>query len=98
MKPKPKHLAPKYGAQFKDKSIVDAYRRRPPYPDETFDILTGLITIEPKRVLDVGCGTGYLARPLSQRVGTVDAVDISANMIAQGKELPNGDAPNLHWI
>lgn len=98
MKPKPKHLAPKYGAQFKDKSIVDAYRRRPPYPDETFDILTGLITSEPKRVLDVGCGTGYLARPLSQRVEAVDAVDISANMLAQGKQMPNGDAPNLHWI
>ncbi|MBE2220612.1 MAG: methyltransferase domain-containing protein [Anaerolineae bacterium] len=98
MKPKPKHLAPKYGAQFKDKSIVDAYRRRPPYPDETFDILTSLITTEPKRVLDVGCGTGYLARPLSQRVDRVDAVDISANMIAQGKQLPGGDAPNLHWI
>lgn len=98
MKPKPKHLAPEYGAQFKDQSIVTAYRRRPPYPDETFDILTGLITSEPKRVLDVGCGTGYLARPLSQRVDAVDAVDISANMIAQGKQLPGGDAPNLCWI
>jgi len=98
MKPKPKHLAPKYGAQFKDQSIVTAYRRRPPYPDETFDILTGLITSEPKRVLDVGCGTGYLARPLSQYVDAVDAVDISTNMIAQGKLFPGGDAPNLRWI
>lgn len=98
MKSKPKHLAPKYGAQFKDQSIVTAYRRRPPYPDETFDILTGLIESELKRVLDVGCGTGYLARPLSQRVDTVDAVDISANMIAQGKRMPGGNAPNLRWI
>ena len=98
MKSKPKHLAPKYGAQFKDQSIVTAYRRRPPYPDETFDILTGLIASEPKRVLDVGCGTGYLARPLSQRVDAVDAVDISANMIAQGKRMPGGNAPNLRWI
>jgi SAM-dependent methyltransferase len=98
MKPKPKHLAPEYGAQFKDKSIVEAYRRRPPYPDETLDILTSLITAEPKHVLDVGCGTGYLARPLSQRVEAVDAVDISTNMIAHGKQMPGGDAPNLHWI
>ena len=98
MKPKPKHLGPQYGAQFKDKSIVEAYHRRPPYPDETFDILTGLITTEPRRVLDVGCGTGYLARPLSERVAAVDAVDFSANMIAQGKQLPGGDAANLHWI
>ncbi|MFO7683522.1 MAG: methyltransferase domain-containing protein [Chloroflexota bacterium] len=98
MKPKPKHLAPEYGAQFKDQSIVTAYHRRPPYPDETFDILTGLITANPKRVLDVGCGTGYLARPLSQRVEAVDAIDISANMIAQGKQLPGGSAPNLRWF
>ena len=98
MKPKPKHLGPEYGAQFKDKSIVEAYQRRPMYPEETFDILTGLISSQPSRVLDVGCGTGYLARPLSQRVNAVDAVDISANMIAQGKLMIGGDAPNLHWI
>ncbi len=98
MKPKPKHLAPKYGAQFKDQSVVEAYRRRPPYPDETFDILENLIKTKPSRVLDVGCGTGYLARPLSQRVEAVDAVDFSTNMITQGKQLPNGDAPNLRWI
>ena len=98
MKPKPKNLAPQYGAQFKDQSIVDAYYRRPAYPDETFDILTSLITSEPKRVLDVGCGTGYVARPLSLRVAAVDAVDFSANMIARGRQLPGGAAPNLNWI
>lgn len=98
MKPKPKHLGPEYGAQFKDKSIVDAYHRRPMYPEETFDILTGLISSKPSRVLDVGCGTGYLSRPLSQRVDAVDAVDFSANMIAQGKLMPDGDALNLNWI
>jgi ubiquinone/menaquinone biosynthesis C-methylase UbiE len=98
MKPKPEHLGPDYGAQFKDRSVVEAYHRRPPYPDETFDILTGLITSEPRRVLDVGCGTGYLARTLAQRVDSVDAVDFSAYMLAQGRQLPGGDAPNLCWI
>jgi len=98
MKAKPKHLAPKYGAQFKDNSVATAYAYRPPYPDELFEQLLNLMPETPRRVLDVGCGTGYLARPLSQFVDAVDAVDFSANMIAQGQRLPHGDAHNLNWI
>lgn len=98
MLPKPKHLGPEYGAQFKDKSIVAAYQYRPPYPPELFDILAGLITAEPRAVLDAGTGTGYIARPLASYVDRVDAVDFSAEMIAAGKKLPGGDHPHLNWI
>jgi SAM-dependent methyltransferase len=49
-------------------------------------------------VLDVGCGLGDLARPLAPRVARVDAVDVSAAMVARGRTLPGGDAPNLCWI
>jgi trans-aconitate methyltransferase len=95
---KPKHLAPEYGAQFKDLSIVEAYRHRPPYPAETFAILAELINGEPRHVLDVGCGTGDIARYLVERVERLDAVDFSLHMIEQGKQLPNGDHPHLHWL
>ncbi|MEO8972692.1 MAG: class I SAM-dependent methyltransferase [Ktedonobacteraceae bacterium] len=95
---KPKHFAPEYGKQFQDRSIVEAYHHRPPYPAEVFDILAGLIHAESRRVLDVGCGTGYIARNLVERVEEIDAVDFSRNMIEMGMTLPNGNNPRLHWL
>lgn len=98
---KPKHFAPKYAESFKDSGVVETYHYRPPYPPEIFDILSGLINTAmgvPCRVLDVGCGIGYIARPLIERVDEVDAVDFSQQMIAEGKRLPNGDNPCLHWL
>jgi SAM-dependent methyltransferase len=98
MLPKPTHLAPEYGAQFQDAAIVAAYHHRPPYPAEVFALLAGLITDPPRHVLDVGCGTGYVARPLAALVDRVDALDPSAAMLAAGQQAPGGDAPNLRWI
>lgn len=95
---KPEYLAPKYAKQFQDLSIVEAYHHRPPYPAEVFDILAGLIHGEPRHVLDVGCGTGYIARNFVERVEQIDAVDFSRDMIEMGKALPNGDNPRLHWL
>ncbi len=98
MLPKPPHLAPEYGAWFQDQSIIDAYHHRPPYPAEVFTVLAGLIVNEPRVVLDVGCGTGDIARPLAALVDRLDAIDVSAGMIAKGRRLPGGDQPHLHWI
>lgn len=98
MIPKPKHLGPEYAAQFKDRSVVEAYHHRPPYPPETFEILCDLITNEPRVVLDVGCGTGYIARNLIDSVERIDAVDFSQYMIEEGRRLPGGAHPNLNWI
>ena len=95
---KPQFLSPKYGEQFKDLSIVDAYRHRPPYPAEVFDILANLVSAGSRRVLDVGCGTGYIARNLVDRVDQLDAVDFSVHMLEHGKRLPGGDNPRLHWL
>jgi len=96
--PKPGHLGPEYGAQFDDASVVEAYQYRPLYPAEVFAILSELITAEPRTVLDAGCGTGYVARYLTDYVDRVDAVDISARMIAKGQALPGGDHPRLRWL
>jgi SAM-dependent methyltransferase len=98
VQPKPDHLGPEYGAQFSDPSVVAAYRHRPPYPAEVFDTLLGLMAGESRTVLDVGAGTGEIARPLAPRVALVDAVDPSPGMIAAGRMLTGGDHPNLCWI
>ena len=98
MIPKPPYLGPEYAARFKDRSVVEAYHLRSPYPDEIFDILAELITDAPRTVLDVGCGPGNIARRLVQIVERVDAVDFSLPMIEKGRSLPGGDHPNLHWI
>jgi SAM-dependent methyltransferase len=79
-------------------SVAAAYRHRLPYPPAVFDVLAGLVTDEPRAVLDIGCGTGNIARPLAPRVDRVDAVDVSAAMIEQGKRLPGGDHPRIQWI
>lgn len=98
MKPKPSHLGLKYAEQFKDTSIVEVYHHRPPYSDETIHLLLKLVTDEPRAILDVGCGTGDLARRLMSGVQHVDAVDFSQAMLDKGGTLPGGDHPHLNWI
>ncbi len=49
-------------------------------------------------MLDIGCGTGDIARLLARLVERVDAVDFSAGMIQVGQGLPGGSASNLWWI
>jgi SAM-dependent methyltransferase len=48
------------------------------------------------RVIDYGCGPGYLARAVAGRVRRVDAVDISAGVLACARAL-NG-APNICYL
>ena len=98
MQSKPEHFGTEYAETFKDQRVVEVYRYRPPYPAEVFDILAALVVDEPRHVLDVGAGSGDIARHLVDFVERVDAVDFSQNMIENGKRLPNGDHPHLHWI
>ena len=98
MQPKPEHFGTYYAEAFKDQQVVEAYRYRPPYPQEVFALLASLVIDEPGAVLDVGSGSGDIARPLVELVERVDAVDFSQNMIAKGKQLPNGNHAQLHWI
>src|SRR5260370_38172448 len=98
MQSKPERFGTEYADAFEDQRVVDLYRYRPPYPTEVFDILAALIADEPRSVLDAGAGSGDIARRLVGFVERVDAVDFSQNMIQNGKPLPNGDHPHLHWI
>ena len=95
---RPRQYWDDYASRFKNQSLAEAYELRPPYPDETYKILLNLLGESRRRVLDVGCGPGKIARRLVDHVEGVDAVDFSKEMIRVGKSLVNGDHPNLRWI
>src|SRR5690349_13494055 len=98
MRPKPEFWTPEAAAAFQHPSVARAYRYRPTYSAAVFAILADLVVDQPRHVLDAGCGTGLLARHLIERVDRVDAVDVSEEMIGQGKLLPGGNHPDLNWI
>ena len=96
MLPKPRQLTPENAARFQDPELVDFYHLRLPYPEQTFDILVALIRDQPGTVLDIGAGTGEIARGLAGKAERVDAVDFSAAMIERGKRLPG--SRHVNWI
>jgi SAM-dependent methyltransferase len=53
-----------------------------------------------QRVLDVGCGTGIVAREVASRLGAtaaVTAVDLSANMLAVARAAAARDGLKIEW-
>ncbi len=95
---RPESHGEQYVVHFQDQSVVDRYHLRPTYPPETFEILNTLIVDEPRVVLDVGCGTGNIARPLAEYVERIDAVDMSLPMLKRARTLPGGDSPKIRWL
>ncbi|MDE0327198.1 MAG: methyltransferase domain-containing protein [Candidatus Poribacteria bacterium] len=95
---RPRQYWDDYASRFKHRSLAETYELRPPYPEEIYQILLNLLGESRGKVLDVGCGTGKIARALVNHVDGVDAVDFSQEMIRVGKLLVNGDHPNLRWI
>lgn len=95
-RPRPAHLTAENAAAFQAQSVVDAYHLRAPYPPELVDLLLDLSVSDV--VLELGCGTGEIARTLAPRVSRIDAVDISQPMLARAREMPGGDHPSIVWI
>ena len=77
---RPRQYWDDYASRFKHRCLAEAYELRPPYPDETYEILRYLLGDSPGRVLDVGCGPGKIARNLVEYVEGVDAVDFSCEI------------------
>lgn len=95
---RPARLGERHASMFRLASVASSYGNRPPYPEETIGILADLVPSGCRRVLDVGCGTGLIARPLAALVDAVDALDPSAAMLEVGRRLPGGDRANLSWM
>ena len=66
----------------------------PPGEDTAFYIR--LAGTEPKRILDVGCGTGLLASALAERGHAVTGLDPAVGMLAVARGRPGGD--RVRWI
>jgi SAM-dependent methyltransferase len=67
--------------------------------ERALDTLLGLLDLELGRgdaVVDVGCGVGRLTRVLAARAATVDAIDVSAEMLARARSLHAG-LRNVTW-
>lgn len=85
------------GAVFSDREVARLYRHRAPYPAEVLVTLRGLL-VAPRTILDVGAGTGALAREMLGFAERVDAVDTSVAMTHVGRRLPGGADSRLRWI
>lgn len=85
------------GQVFEDEEVARCYAYRPPYPDGVCD---KLLEISPARCssLDLGCGTGKIARPLSRSFDRVTAVDPSDAMLSVARSLVDGNSSNITWV
>lgn len=98
MERKPAFLRQALSRVYREEAVAKAYLQRTPYPPALFDTLAGIGDPACPDALDVGCGTGDVARHLATRLRRVDAVDPSRAMLAVARKSPGGDRENLAWI
>jgi SAM-dependent methyltransferase len=95
---RPAFLGEEHAKAFDDPAVARAYRLRQPYPPRVFEELLKLLGTRPGWILDLGCGTGLLARTLIRHVGRVDAIDPAAAMIEEARVQPGGRDRGIRWI
>jgi SAM-dependent methyltransferase len=95
---KPQHLAAEYAAQFGDEEVAAAYQHRPPYPAEAFAIVERLLGPHPRRVLELGAGTGDFTIGLAPRVDHLIAVEPSRPMLERGRLRDGVVGAQIEWL
>ena len=81
--------------------VADYYARfRRGYPPAAVDVIAQGFNLGPDDlVVDLGCGTGQLSRPLANRVGTVIGVDPEPDMLALARRQAEDEGvPNTVWV
>jgi ubiquinone/menaquinone biosynthesis C-methylase UbiE len=90
-------IDPALGQAFQDEDVARCYGFRAPYAPGLYARLLD-VTSGRRRMLDLGCGTGKIARSLASRFGQVDAVDPSGPLLRAGQSAAAQTAPNITWI
>jgi SAM-dependent methyltransferase len=81
------------------KTSDDYSRYRPGYPDSFFDLLSALgIGVPDQRILDLGTGTGVLARGFAKKGARVTGVDISPGQIGAAIALSEQSSLDIKFI
>ncbi len=93
---RPAQLTLNNAATWQHPDAVAAYVHRAPYPDALLARLAS--EANGGQVLDLGCGTGAITRPLAAMVSAVDGVDISSAMLAEAQRLPGGMHEAIRWV
>jgi ubiquinone/menaquinone biosynthesis C-methylase UbiE len=93
------NMTKSYRDTFKGTSRYYASYRNP-YPDAFFDMVKQKFKLSRNdRVLDLGCGTGQIAIPISQSVKEVAALDPEPEMLSEGKLRAEKSAmTNISWV
>ncbi|MEO3852621.1 methyltransferase domain-containing protein [Streptomyces sp. B8F3] len=73
------------------------YRARPGYPEELLDRIARLAGGPGARVLDLGTGTGVVARALAALGLDVLAVDPCREMLEEARRLAAADGHAIEW-
>src|SRR5215472_2336323 len=80
-------------AQYYDRFRAPYARAAIDFIIESYDLSDGV------RALDLGCGPGTIAIPISYTVAEVVAVDPDADMIAEGRRLATSKGRlNIQWL
>lgn len=95
---RPPQLSRHNAAAFQLEDVVEQYHLRTPYPSSLAPFLRDLAVPPKDSVLELGCGTGEIARALAPLVERIDAVDISALMIDRARTMPGGSDTAIRWI
>ena len=79
-------------------SAADLYESaRPSYPNELFDDLVELASLEPgARLLEIGCATGKATRPLLERGFSIVCVEMGAQLAERARRNMAGFPVEIH--
>jgi SAM-dependent methyltransferase len=81
------------------RTATDYGRFRAGFPDELFDRLRAFaVGLPGQRLLDVGTGTGTLARGFARRGCAVTGLDPSESMLAQARELSAEEGVSVAYV
>ncbi len=80
-------------------AVADYARYRKGFPPETLDRLAAHgIGLAGQRVLDLGCGTGTIARQMATRGCNVVGLDIDFRMLEAAETLALADDVEVDWV